>query len=156
MPRGYVEDFTGRRFGKLTVKERVPGKAPIQYLCLCDCGNTKEVQAQNLKSGRSTSCGCFRTSLLKERNDKTRLDVIGERSGSLICESYGGTNHNGQLKINCICDCGNFVTILATSFISGNTRSCGCIHKAIATSIILTANPNPLRENGKFKARSSK
>lgn len=55
------QDLTGQRFGKLVVQERAPNKGKFTaWRCLCDCGVTTESQANNLKSGKSTSCGCGR------------------------------------------------------------------------------------------------
>lgn len=52
------QDFTGRRFGKLTVIERAPSRRNLTYWrCRCDCGNTVEVWRANLLRG-TTSCGC--------------------------------------------------------------------------------------------------
>lgn len=55
-------DLTGHRYGLLKViaKEgRTEGARP-EYLwrCLCDCGCTKVVRQNNLRSGHTKSCGC--------------------------------------------------------------------------------------------------
>ena len=56
-----AEDLTGQRFGKVTVLSRVANNkhGRAVWLCKCDCGNEKEIPAANLKSGRTTSCGCY-------------------------------------------------------------------------------------------------
>lgn len=46
----------GTRFGKLVVQARAEGAC--RWLCLCDCGKTKSIRADHLKSGATTSCGC--------------------------------------------------------------------------------------------------
>lgn len=59
------EDITGKRFGKLVAIEPV-GKADshgVLWLCKCDCGNEKAVRMQYLKTGGTTSCGCYRSEL---------------------------------------------------------------------------------------------
>ena len=59
-------DLSGRRYGHLTVVERVEdrelkcGRKKVQYLCVCDCGNTTFVIGECLKSGKTKSCGCHR------------------------------------------------------------------------------------------------
>lgn len=55
-----VEDLTGRKFGKLTVIERVGTTGSI-WKCQCDCEerNYKEVPSQRLKNGDTKSCGCI-------------------------------------------------------------------------------------------------
>lgn len=67
---GNFIDRVGQRFGRLTViglSERLPkGKSVrIMWRCLCDCGNTKEVEAYNLKSN-TQSCGCLRNDRVKD------------------------------------------------------------------------------------------
>ena len=52
-------DLTGQRFGKLEVLERVANrKSKARWLCQCDCGARKEIQAANLRNGNTRSCGC--------------------------------------------------------------------------------------------------
>lgn len=57
----------GMRFGRLTVTGFF-GVRKNHYLwdCVCDCGNTRTVQYDNLLSG-SSSCGCLRKELMRER-----------------------------------------------------------------------------------------
>jgi len=46
------------KFGNLTViKQTEFGKHP-KYLCVCDCGRSKEIRKDHLLSGVSKSCGC--------------------------------------------------------------------------------------------------
>lgn len=55
----------GDRFGRWTVIGEAEnhiqpnGSVKKKYLCRCDCGNVKEVQAQSLRDGNSVSCGCW-------------------------------------------------------------------------------------------------
>ena len=60
MPR-YATDLTGRRFGRLTVIERVENDnhRHARWLCQCDCGNIKTVSARHLLDGSTVSCGCY-------------------------------------------------------------------------------------------------
>lgn len=54
-----MKSLVGNKFGHLTVIEqalKLGGRAA--YRCICDCGNTTVVQATNLKSGNTKSCGC--------------------------------------------------------------------------------------------------
>lgn len=52
-------DLTGKCFGKWTVLHISPIKTVtghLQYICKCRCGKVDTIQANNLKSGRSTGC----------------------------------------------------------------------------------------------------
>lgn len=58
-------DLTGKKFGRLLVQEfagsrRTSGGASMRtWSCVCDCGNNYIVDANALRSGNTTSCGCF-------------------------------------------------------------------------------------------------
>lgn len=55
-------DLTNQRFGQLVVIERAENtsRGSTTWRCRCDCGGTTTVPAGNLKTGNTTSCGCFR------------------------------------------------------------------------------------------------
>ena len=57
---GRRENLTGRIYGRLTVVSPAP---KYKWLCLCSCGNSKDILAGGLKAGTVSSCGC----LAKER-----------------------------------------------------------------------------------------
>lgn len=68
--RGYnrLIDIVGHKFGKLTVEKRADnyiqlgGQQKTAWICKCDCGNECVVTGDALKSGKTKSCGCLRTS----------------------------------------------------------------------------------------------
>lgn len=107
------KDETGNKYGKLTVLEYLGKK---KYKCLCDCGNTVDVYTDNLRSGKTKSCGCERFS---KSNYK---DLTGQRFGRLVAKKY--LKNSNWL---CICDCGNEIITKADYLKSGNTKSCGCL-----------------------------
>lgn len=52
-------DLTNQKFGKLTAIKKAPSRNGKTYwLCLCECGNEKEVQTTHLTTGAISSCGC--------------------------------------------------------------------------------------------------
>jgi hypothetical protein len=51
-------NLVGKRFGKLVVVEPILTSTRGRWLCLCDCGNTKEAETWNLKNSKVVSCGC--------------------------------------------------------------------------------------------------
>lgn len=81
---GLRVDLTGKRFGRLTVIGRADNyrhrtyypdgtfktTSMAKWKCRCDCGNEIEAIGQNLKSGRSKSCGCYMRDRLRERAKK--------------------------------------------------------------------------------------
>ena len=61
-----TEDLTGLKFGKLTVLTQSINRTNdnrIKWTCQCECGNIVDVNAKDLKSFHTTSCGCIRTSI---------------------------------------------------------------------------------------------
>lgn len=57
-----LDDLIGQRFERWLVIHRasnLKGNRSARWHCKCDCGNEKDVFANSLKSGRSTSCGCY-------------------------------------------------------------------------------------------------
>lgn len=68
-------DLTGRKFGRLLVESYVGRKGTdTQWLCRCDCGNSKIVNGHYLTGGRTKSCGC----LLRE-NQAIQIKKLHEK-----------------------------------------------------------------------------
>lgn len=58
-----TDTLIGTKFGDLTVIERVAHhKVNTKYYCRCVCGVVKEFFLSNLRKGKSSSCGCTRSS----------------------------------------------------------------------------------------------
>ena len=54
------EDLTGRTFGRLSVvRQDMNATRRPRWICLCQCGAIKSVEACELKSGKTKSCGCL-------------------------------------------------------------------------------------------------
>lgn len=70
-----IKDLTGKRFGRLTVLERMEdGDRRAKWLCKCDCGRIKIVASTNLIQGNTVSCGCLnRENQTTHGKSKTRL-----------------------------------------------------------------------------------
>ena len=91
-----MNDLTGKKFGKLTVigyshkdnkKCRSGYWETIYYWkCECDCGNVVIVRANNLKTGNTKSCGCYRREIMLKKN-KFAFPVL-DTSGISITEEY--------------------------------------------------------------------
>lgn len=84
------EDLTGKVFGRLTVIEQTDdyidkkGQHYARWLCECNCPNHNmiKVRTSALKSGNTTSCGCFHTELVQSIGINNKLtnkyDLSGE------------------------------------------------------------------------------
>ena len=64
-------DLTNKKFGKLTVLSLANDRSPYRWLCQCDCGNTKVIIGDNLKTNKTTSCGCVQKAKASETHSKT-------------------------------------------------------------------------------------
>lgn len=61
-------DLKGQRFGRLVVIEQDLTSKRTKWICKCDCGNTKSVQATHLRSGATQACGCYHKEKAREAN----------------------------------------------------------------------------------------
>ena len=132
-------NLIGMEFGMLTViAEAESRKGKARWLCRCVCGNTVTVNAYDLRSGNTKTCGCSR----KEANAKSGmarrgvpsgrlLDLTGLRFGRLVVISHAGKSEKGVHLWHCQCDCGNVVVIRGDVLRYGQTKSCGCLAKEI-------------------------
>jgi hypothetical protein len=68
-----VKDMTGQRFGLLTVISfaYLKGKNKVAYWnCECDCGNTKSISGNSMRTGMTRSCGCLQKLRSTHANQK--------------------------------------------------------------------------------------
>jgi len=103
-----VHDLTGQRFGRWTVLELVSTGQHTRWLCQCDCGKQKAVAADNLKSGKSQSCGCLHAERCTTHGQAT-LRSGAYRSWAYMlqrCHNPGDTGYclYGGRGIT-VCDC---------------------------------------------------
>lgn len=70
---GRFVDLAGQRFGRWVVlslsNSKIHGKPA--WVCQCNCGNVKAVPGHSLRSGASTSCGCYNREVVAETLRKT-------------------------------------------------------------------------------------
>ena len=97
-------DLSGLRFGRWKVlcqSRDVGNRNQIKWICKCDCGIVKSVQADSLRNGSSKSCGCLAIESKREKKthgmSKSRIYRIYRhminRCGNANVESfpiYGG------------------------------------------------------------------
>ena len=63
MPR--VVDLTGKQYGRLTVLERQGSlNGHAAWKCICKCGKVIVTRSCDLRSGKTTSCGCFHNEMV--------------------------------------------------------------------------------------------
>lgn len=58
------------------------------------------------------------------------IDITGQKFGKLtVLERSENTRGDKQTYFKCMCECGNYFVVTRNSLVSGNTKSCGCLHK---------------------------
>jgi hypothetical protein len=121
-----AEDLTGRKFGRLTVKERTGKRHNYAlWLCQCSCGKEVEVTSTRLRGGQQ-SCGCIRKGM-KVRNLKSLKCIKGQRFGNLVVLEYVKADSWGKAVWRCQCDCGNQKDVTGSNLRQGITKGCGCL-----------------------------
>lgn len=74
-----IVDLTGNIYGKLIVtnfayRKRSGKNYKYYWVCQCDCGGICTVESNNLKSGITKSCGCYREDFRKKHSlSRTRI-----------------------------------------------------------------------------------
>lgn len=101
------------------------------WLCRCECGNIKDIPCNDLKRGKTKSCGCLRdersSQRMKENNPRKLLELTGQKFGQLsVIRQTGKDKHNNFLW-ECRCECGNIKEVSGYRLVSG-MKSCGCVH----------------------------
>jgi hypothetical protein len=120
---GKFQDLTGQVFGKLTVgglSEKTNARNELYWNCVCECGNTRVALGHSMKRGHITSCGC---------DDDKRPNLINKRFGKLIAirlNPDAARGRGNQRLWDCLCDCGNQITVNTNKLLSQKKQSCGC------------------------------
>ena len=120
----YPKIKIGDQFGEWTIlsPSYKENKKHKYWLCRCSCGTEREVEAYDLTTGRSKSCGHIKQEVYPgEKYEK--LTVIEK------------VKDEGCYKILCLCDCGKLTTVRRADLIAGRVRSCGCLQRETVSQI---------------------
>ena len=118
------KDYTGMKFGKLTVIEMSDKKdkhGSFLWHCKCDCGNDYYCIGSKLKYRRS--CGCATEPIVIK-------NYIGKQINDwLILETTTKTDKGWNVKCQCML-CGNIKDdVNIYNIIRGRSKNCGCGRK---------------------------
>lgn len=125
-----TEDLSGRIFTRWEVIKRVEDYASgtQKWLCRCTCelGTIKKVSGQNLKKGKSKSCGCLKKELEIQYRDLTGL-YFGKWNVLRFSRKTGGNT-----RWICQCECGSKPKeVLGFHLVDGRSTSCGCLVESV-------------------------
>lgn len=118
---GKIKDETGKTYGRLTVlnQDGLSNDNRVMWLCKCSCGNLVRVRGTDLRTGHTTSCGCYNKELITNQ-------IIGQKFNKLTVIERAGTDNNRNSLWKCRCECGNIIITTAKSLKSNHKLSCGC------------------------------
>ena len=60
---------------------------------------------------------------------KKKTNLIGQKFNRLLVIRDTGKRKNGNIVLECKCDCGDYKNVDSSSLKRGNTKSCGCLHR---------------------------
>lgn len=122
----------GDKFGRWTALEDQPFTFTTQILCQCTCGTRRKTNVNNMRSGRSTSCGCYVRERLREAGRKRRKHHVnvGETYGRLTVVDVTSAS-----AVECLCTCGTTTTVDSRVLYAGTTRSCGCLKRELIVAL---------------------
>lgn len=147
----------GRVFGRATVigpSEKLITKhgTVLRFECRCACGTVFVTTGNNLRIGKTRSCGCLNSEVAAERMRerhavearnrpapepmpqrlplpracRPRIAMVGRTFGRLTVIAAAQRSHRGR-RWQCECSCGRRVVAAAADLHAGKTRSCGCL-----------------------------
>ena len=109
------------KFGHWTVLEQAPnivspdGTSRKAYKCQCDCGKIKIVAGTQLRTGRSTNCGC--RGIFLKPGEKYQEWTVLEKSTET-------NKHHNQFYL-CQCSCGVLRNVRMSDLLNGSSKNCG-------------------------------
>ena len=123
-------NLIGGKFGRWRILQLVGKNKFGRRLCVsrCDCGNTKTLILSNLRNGHTRSCGCCRNETTSKRSFK---DLTGKKFGKLTVQRLSGKKRRSNYLWVCLCDCGREAIVSSTNLLTGETKSCGCLHNEV-------------------------
>ncbi len=147
-----TEVAPGATFGKLTVVRdgpRVPNGAKTArgIVVKCECGSDEFVtNINNLRSGRTTSCGCAKRqaaakiaagqkgkTMAERSEDGRQSNLTGRTFGRLTAVEDLGVIE-GYRAYRCSCSCGEETVVAAYRLLhEKGPRSCGCLQREAVT-----------------------
>lgn len=68
------------------------------------------------------------------------IDIIGRQFGRLIAVEYAGKNEFARSQWLCKCECGGEKVVYLRSLLSGDTKSCGCLQRELASQRAASTN----------------
>ena len=120
-------DLTGKKLNRWTVIEKSMAgkKGRSRWLCICDCGTKKTVDAYQILHNLSKSCGCLQKETTKNQHHR-RIDLEGKVFGRLKVLKFYSGGRGEEASWLCQCECGKKCITRGYCLRKGHSKSCGC------------------------------
>lgn len=111
---GCDKSIIGKKFGELTVIEKVESVKDhhARYLCQCSCGKIKTIIKNKLINREDKGCRCHRYN-----------DFVGQKFGKATVIERMGTDKHRNALWKCICDDGSKIVVRAEQLYRFEKRS---------------------------------
>ena len=119
-------DLTGKKFGHLVVTRQFRENGVKYCECVCDCDNhtVKIINASNLTSGLTKSCGCLLSESARNRRFKS---AIGMRFVDCeVIDEYINDDYRHIVKCKCS-HCGNVFERELANMKKAKMNPCSCV-----------------------------
>lgn len=96
-------NLIGQKFGRLVILNQIPQRTLV---CSCECGKIVKVDRGNVVSGKTKSCGCFKTEksikhgLHSKKNEFPEYSIWASMIGRCYCTSHTGYKNYGGRGIS--------------------------------------------------------
>lgn len=120
-------NLKGQIFGDLKVLNKAEEqhrdtRGGVWWTCRCSCGNTCDVLASLLITGKKTHCGCK-----TEPKNYFHKDITGQTFNYLTAlYPTQQRTYKGAVVWHCRCVCGKEIDVSYNELVYTNLQSCGC------------------------------
>lgn len=113
-------DLSGEKYGRLTVVAFIGiANTKSVFRCRCDCGKELTLKGNALRSGNTTSCGCYRTEKLNSPKTSTP-HICPVCHKSFLLSQYRRKKHNASC---CSRDCAIVFSRMSGAFALTNNAA---------------------------------
>lgn len=128
------QDETGNRYGRLVVIQRVADLRPgALWSCRCLCGGAATVRGQNLRSGKSKSCGCLNAELRIARAQAKTLSDSERRHSKITARRKWQRSNPERRRRNAGDGAANLADWYVRQVLA---RTCDCSAADVAAELI--------------------
>lgn len=77
-------------------------------------------------------------------------DLTAQKIGRFTVIERAGSTADGRATWFCVCECGNSAIVRGKDLLTGNTSSCGCYRREVATEYAKTTKPTHRETNSRL------